>query len=389
MTPLLNFVILLLIAYVGSTLYHRYNNAPVWIKSIIYSGSVHLLIGVLIGPNFFNLLSSKVLDQLDVIIGFVLGWTGFLIGLQGKKSVLIRFQKSYYLFSTLNFISMFSLFVLLLYVCNLIFKSNFLTMHLILLALIGTVSSPIWIAVLRRDFRLRGTIAHLVQFSIAFDNMLGIFFLGTVLIISTPHHALTISGVYFAILALVLIGFISYLFYLLTEKVADVQQYLLILIGILLIIVGIAMNFSISILFYSFLFGIIITNLPIATRKLYQNIANAEKPLYFIMLVFTGAYVQHISITMAAMLILFILLRLLIKFFSGYIARLPIMIKERPITTIGLTHLGMGGVSLAMALDYYRMDTNPTSYVILVLSVGAVLLTDLFSLKAVKDLFKQ
>jgi hypothetical protein len=152
--------------------------------------------------------------------------------------------------------------------------------------------------------------------------------------------------------------------------------------------VGIAMNLNISILFFSFLFGIIITNLPIATRKLYQNIANAEKPLYFLMLVFVGAYVQYISLAMAVMLILFIFLRIMIKFFSGYLARLPIMAKDRPISTIGLTHLGMGGVSLAMALDYYRMDTNPTSYIILVLSVGAVLVTDLFSLKAVKDLFK-
>jgi Kef-type K+ transport system membrane component KefB len=370
-------------------LYHRYNNAPLWIKSIIYSGSIHLLIGILIGPNFFNLLSPKVLDQLDVIIGFVLGWSGFLIGLQGKKSALIRFQKSYYLFSTLNFICMFLLLMLLLQVCNLLFKSNFLNIHIFLLALIGTVSSPIWIAVLRRDFKFRGAIAHLVQFSIAFDNMLGVFVLGIALIISTPHNVLAISGIYFVFLALALIGFISFTFYLLSGKVADVQQYLLILIGFILLVVGIAMNLNISILFFTFLFGIIITNLPIATRKLYQNIANAEKPLYFLMLVFIGAYIQHISLSMSVMLIIFIFLRVMIKFFSGYIARLSIMAKERPISTIGLTHLGMGGVSLAMALDYYRMDANPMSYIILVLSVGAVLLTDLFSLKTVKGLIKE
>jgi Kef-type K+ transport system membrane component KefB len=389
MTPLLNFILLLLIAYVGSTLYHRYENSPLWLKSIIYSGSVHLLIGLLIGPNFLNLLSPDVLDQLDVIIGFVLGWTGFLIGLQGKRSVLIRFQKSYYLFSTLNFICMFSLFLLLLYLCSQIFNIQFSIMHIALLALMGTVSSPIWIAVLRRDFKLRGTIGHLLQFSIAFDNMLGVFFLGMVLLIVNPHTALSISGIYFIFLALALIGIISWIFYIITEKVTDVQQYFLILIGVILLVVGIAMNLNISILFFSFLFGLIITNMPIATRKLYQSIANAEKPLYVIMLVFIGAYVQSISWTICIMLCIFISLRILLKYFSGFLARLPIVSTERPIRAIGLTHLGMGGVSLAFALDYYRMDTNPTSYIILVISVGAVIITDLYSLRIVKGLLKE
>jgi Kef-type K+ transport system membrane component KefB len=388
MTPLLNFILLLLIAYIGSTVYHKYENSPLWLKSIIYSGSIHLLIGLLIGPNFLNLLSPEVLDQLDVIIGFVLGWTGFLIGLQGKRSVLFRFQKSYFLFSTLNFICMLLLFLVLLYIYSLFFNIEFSIMHLALLALMGTVSSPIWIAVLRRDFKLRGSIGHLLQFSIAFDNMLGVLFLGLILIIVNPSTALSFSGIYFIFLALALIGFISWIFYFITEKVTDVQQYFLILIGVILLVVGIAMNLNISILFFSFLFGLIITNMPISTRKLYQNIANAEKPLYFIMLVFIGAYVHSISWTIGTLLCIFISSRIIIKYISGYLARLPIVSTERPVRAIGLTHLGMGGISLALALDYYRLDTNPASYIILAVSVGSVLITDLFSLRIVKGVLK-
>lgn len=341
------------------------------------------------GPKFFNLLSFETLNKLDVITGFVLGWTGFLIGLQGKRSNLIRFQKSYYLFSTLNFVLMFSLFFISLYLCNLFINNEFTILQIILVSLIGTVSSPIWIAVLRRDFKFRGALAHLVQFSIAFDNMLGVFFLGIIVIVLKSSSEMAIPGYYFIFLALAIIGLLSWLFYFLSENIKDTQQYLLILIGTILLVVGVAMNLHISILFFSFIFGLIITNLPIATRKLYQNIANAEKPLYFIMLVFIGAYVDSFTMKMGIIILIFIILRVCIKYISGYIARSPILANERPLPAIGLAHLGMGGVSLALALDFYHMDSNSASYLILVISIGSVLLTDLLSLRIVKGLLQE
>ena len=46
--------------------------------------------------------------------------------------------------------------------------------HFTLLAIAGTVSSPILIALLRTDYRVRGHGIHLIQFSAAYDNMLGV-----------------------------------------------------------------------------------------------------------------------------------------------------------------------------------------------------------------------
>ena len=104
MTPLLSIILLFLIAYVGFTLYKKYGVSRFWLKLLVDSGSIHLFIGVLVGPHLLQLLSVEILGQLNFLIALVLGWAGFLIGLQVKIIEFKRFQKSYFLFSSTFFI---------------------------------------------------------------------------------------------------------------------------------------------------------------------------------------------------------------------------------------------------------------------------------------------
>ena len=104
MTPLLGIIFLFILAYIGSFLYERYHLATGWTKVLLYSGSLNLVIGYIIGPHFFGLLSDEIIGKLYVLVALVLGWAGFLIGLQAKASELKRFQSTYYLYSGLNFL---------------------------------------------------------------------------------------------------------------------------------------------------------------------------------------------------------------------------------------------------------------------------------------------
>ena len=132
----------------------------------------------MIGPNTLGLLTDTVLNQLNVLVGLVLGWTGFLIGLQAKRTELRRFQKSYFLFATLNMVYMLIGVIIITYFAAKILNIQIGNPYLITFAIMATVSSPILIGALKRDLKIRGQVIHLLQFSVAYDNMLGILFFG-------------------------------------------------------------------------------------------------------------------------------------------------------------------------------------------------------------------
>jgi Kef-type K+ transport system membrane component KefB len=381
MTPLLNFIVLLIIVYIGSIIYPKIKIKSVWLKGFSYSGSIYLIIGFIIGPNMLGLLTDDIIQQLNLLVGFVLGWTGFLIGLQAKKSELKRYLKSYYLFATINFLLDFSSVFLILYLLIFIKSYNVSIIDLALISIIASASSPILIGILKHDFKFRGQIIHLLQFSVGFDNMLTIVLFGISLMIFNHNLNFLVTEFGFVLLTIIVIFIIAWIFYLVTKQMENNKEFFLILIAALIIIVGIALNLNISVLFATFIFGIILTNLPINTRKLYQSILNAEKPLYFLMLIFIGASIGNISLNLLVFLAGFICLRYLLKWGAGFIARLLIIKKERPIQTIGLTFIDIGGVGLALALDYYSVNITEISKAILFIVSGTLLINDFFSIK--------
>lgn len=387
MTPLISIIFIVIIAYLGNAYYKKYQQSSSLVKALGYSGSIYLIIGFLIGPSVFTLITPNIMSKLIVLVALVLGWTGFLIGLQAKGSELKRFQKSYYLFSFLNFIIMiFGIAIVLIFFVK-ISDIHLQLPYLTTVIIVATVSSPILIGFLKNEFRLRGQIIHLLQFSVAFDNMLGLILFGITMIIFNQVFLNDILVLFIILGSIIFSMAMASLFYILSKETKNEQQYFLVLIGFLLIIVGGALNLNLSLLFISFIFGATITNLPINTRKLYHSISNAEKPLYYLMLIFVGASVDGISLYSFYLLIFFVVTRIVLKYLSGYTSRYIFLSDQRPPKTIGLPHLGMGGIALAIVLDFHLSYMNEVSQAILFVVSGAVIANALISSKIIRMVF--
>ena len=379
MTPLLSIIFLFIVAYTGSFLYQKYHLASTWLMAPLYSGSLNLVIGYVIGPESFGLLSGEIIGKLYVLVGLVLGWAGFLIGLQAKSSELKRFQNSYFFYSGLNFLLMLLGMIAVISILNIILDLTLGILMIILTAILGTVSSPILIGLIKQYLKLRGPLIHLLQFSVALDNMIGviIFGLSMLLINQSLFKDLHILFIIFGLLIFSI--FMAWLFSRISRRIDDPQQFFLVLIGFLLVLVGFSINLNLSVLLISFLFGVVLTNLPIDTRKLYQSIAGAEKPLYYLMMVFIGASISSISLEILGLALLMVILRVLMKYFSGYMSRLPLVSAERPDSRIGIPHIGMGGIALAMVLDFHISAMNLFSqnllFIISVMTITNALLS--------------
>ncbi len=378
MTPLVGILFLFIIAYVGSFIHDKYHDSSGWLKFVLYSGSLNLIAGYLIGPNVFGLLSGEIIGNLYVLVGLVLGWAGFLIGLQVNKAQLRRFQKRYYLFSSLNFIIVFvgmSLLIrLFLYVSGLSLSHSLVY----LLAVLGSVSSPILIGLLRQHLSLRGASVHLLQFSVALDNVFGVLFFGLLLLLvqqETYEHRLFVWLIPGSLLFSV--G-MSWLFIKISRTADSTHQFLLILIGFLLILVGVALSLNFSVLLISFVFGVALTNMAVETKKLYQGIARAEKPLYYLMMVFIGASIHRISFDLLFTAMAFMVARIILKFLAGNSARKAFSFKKQINSGIGLPQIGMGGIA-PMVLDFHLSLSNILSeslmFIVSVMAIGNAILS--------------
>lgn len=389
MNILLSLVLLILIAYLGSVIFHRYPIKKSWLKSIIYSGNLYILLGFAIGPNILNLISETIVSQLNVLYALVLGWAGFLIGLQTNFKNLKRFRRLYYTFATSNFIVAFCLSSIFLIITFPLIQADFKNIEIIILATASAVTSPIMLGVILREYRVHGKITHLLQFVSGFDNIIGVIILGFIMA-GVSNLALfngASIGIFIIIIPMVLGWIASLLYYVLTKEFKNEQENFLLLISLLIFTIGIAVYLKQSLLFTAFIFGAGLSNLPINTKKLYINIQQIEKPLYILLLIFVGVSINLISYRYIILVGLFLLIHLIVILISGYLANTVIRNKLHLSNTIGLSNLGMGGLSLAIILDFHLTNPSDFSNLLLFILAVSIIFNDLASYKYLEKIF--
>ena len=389
MNILLSLVFLVLIAYVGSIIFHRYPIKSNWLNSILYSGNLYIVMGFVIGPNVINLINGKIIDQLNVLYALVLGWAGFLIGLQTNFKNLKRFRRLYYYFATSNFFIAFSLSSILLILTFPLILEKLRNTEIIILATASAVTSPIMLGIFLRDHKVHGKTSHLLQFVSGFDNILGVIVLGFIMAIVsnlTMSNGVSI-GLFTIIIPLVLGGVAVILYFILSKEFIKDQENFLLLISLLIFILGITVYLNQSILFTAFLFGAGISNLPNNTKKLYLSIQQVEKPLYILLLIFVGVSINFISYKYVILLIVFIIIHFLVILISGYLSIAVVQNKLHIRKSIGLANLGMGGLSLAIILDFHLTNPSDFSNLLLFILAVSIIINDFVSYKFLEKLF--
>lgn len=381
MTPLLSLIFLVLIAYVGALFLHNVKTSSSIFRGITNSGIIYLLLGYIIGPNVLKVLDLQVLNDLSLLIAFVLGWTGFIIGLQINAKQMRRFPISYYwktlLIFTLNFVFM----TLGLLIVKQFIYNRFTLTEIIVLSIAGSISSPLLIGLLKKDYKIRGKLIHFLQFHSAYDNMVSIVIIGIMIFLG--NELKNEVPIIIKNMSILLAGatIMAIIFYYIAKDIKSVPQYFLLIIGFILMLVGTAMHMGQSVIFISFLFGMILANLPINTWKLFQTISNTEKPIYLLLLIFIGARLPQSTYMLLLIIIIYSFGRFIIKYISSWIIISKFRELKPNIGIIGLSGIGMGGLSLAFGLDYYLLNNYSFGENVLLILAVAYILNDTFSLK--------
>ncbi len=378
MTSLLTLVVLVLAAFLGAFVFRHVRSDNALLNSVSYTGLFYIILGFVLGPYAADIINQDIIRELNIIYSLVLGWAGFLIGLQTNVKRIQRFPRKFYVYSISNFsIVIIVSFVIFIFMSH-YFGWEYGVFSLLVLSISGAVTSPILFGVFARDYKVIPESSYLFQFSSAFDNILGVILFGVILAAGNINfnHISSGYGLFYS-LAVSVIAIVIY--YFLSKEFKKEDEKLLLLIGLLLIVTGAAFHFKQSIIFISFIFGFGLANSRVKTRGLLREINQIEKPMYVLLLIFVGVNLTYDSSIYFLIFIFFFFIHLVSKLLSGFLTLHTLPEKLRLGPFMGMGNLGMGGLSLAMILDFYLIKQSLAANIFLFAVTITLIIQDAMS----------
>lgn len=379
-------LLILFIAFSGYHLTFRKLKLPLFAHKLYLTGTEFLLFGLLLGPQFFNILDKNTCDGLEPLSALLLGGIGLLSGFQLELTSLKRFSPIFYIGAVTEAVITFTL---------------VFTVTYIIIILSDSVSAPWQIAV---ALMFSATAACTAQTGISlftpetvnakqetikvlrlFANIDGIvaLILFSTVYIFRPAMSPSIFkplGTYAGILTGIVacIGLLL-LYVLLFSQRRDNSQVRLIVIGMIVYTSGVASILNFSPLLVNFFLGFCIVNFTREKERIYNILMAVEKPMYLLLLVFLGATLQLSSLWIAVLSIQYCFFRMLGKAIGGYICRFTnANLKSQP-AVLGLGLLEQGGLPFAMLYDFQKGFPYSNTLFISSIVLLAIIYNDLLS----------
>jgi hypothetical protein len=360
---------------------------PAWLRPLVDTGTVFILLGALLGPFGANLLTEGVLSQLSPVLVVGLGWIGFLYGSHLEWRLLRRYPAGLYAAAIGEGLVAFAAVAALAW----LLLSAWLAPHLparerlgaaLILGICGSGTAPAGVFQLGGRSRIPAHDLNALRFLAAVDDLPAMVLLGLLGALLHPGAAggegIGIGGsvglvlapglwLLFSVLCGVGLGLITHWLF---PRRDDVRQSSLVLLGVVSLGAGAAVMLGLSPLFVTALAGVTFANLSPRKERAYGLLAEAEHTLYTVFLLVAGLLFR---LDWSALLLLvpaYLLLRAGGKLAGGYAAQALFLRGGGVSPLIGAGLLFQGGMALAMAVSLQRthlsaLDSQVTTTIVL------------------------
>lgn len=248
----------------------------------------YLLAGVVIGPSVFGLISHEVIDGLSIITDIALGLILFSLGgvfelhhLKdvGKKVVWLTVGQS---------------------LGALVFATGAMVIAgldwytALLIGTLGIATAPAATVLVIREFEAKGEFTDTLISTMAVSNIVGILAFEFIFSMGELKEGASIvdallSPVY-ELGGSMVIGFtVGWLISKWEQHVDDQAELLMIIIGGVTLVTGLAFTLGLQPLFAALIMGAVTTNLSLMHRLAYVELRQVEQPLYIAFFVLAGA----------------------------------------------------------------------------------------------------
>ena len=357
------------------------------LERFFLSGAEFLLLGAVLGPHGFSVLTEDTLAGLEPFVILALSWIGLLMGLQLRVSHLMRFPRAYFAVATVESLVAMSLAFLLF---GALFWAGFprgrdqtrAMRAALLLAAVIALSSPAAAHNRMNQPTRGGHGAGLLRFVSALDPF---FSLGAVAVVFSVWHIAgstptvedwgTGAWLLASLGGGVLLGG-AFVLLLRTTRLRD--EIVLIVLGMAIFSGGLASVFQLSPLVVCVCAGIVAANFAPQPDPLLHMVMRLERPLYVALLVLAGAAWRFDSPWGYALAAALILVRAACKFASASTAKrlVPLPFSLGSSWWLGL--MPQGALAVAIGLSYgivYHDELAQTAFAAVLVSTVVLTFT--------------
>lgn len=389
-------LIIILIAFSGYHLSFRSFRLPLFARTFYMTGVEYLFLGLLLGPQFLNLIDQETLTGLAPLSALLLGWVGLLCGFQFEFAGIGKFPRSFFLSSVIEAAVSFLVVFSALYVC-LPFWFQLSGPHLLTaatgLSAAATCSSQTGLALLTSEIlKKRSRFVNYLRYVASINGIMGLILFSFVFLFnsgSNTRDGLFFKPTTFSILSVLVANLTLIVLYnLFLAKRKEKKELALLLTGMVIMTSGAASLLSFSPLLANFALGVFLVNTRREKDRIFSLLIWAEKPLYLLLLVFLGASWTPGGLYQILLAAGYILIRLGGKLVSGLTA--SVVYRGRGFTPpyLGMGLLEQGGVPLAIYFD--MMQSFPGTFMSHLVGVAiiALIINDMASPRMLVTMFQ-
>jgi len=311
----------------------------------------YMLTGLFVGPSVLGLISTGTLANMQLIIDVALGLILFAIG--GE----IEFQHLKAMGRRVIYIALAESAGAFVLVCGLTFLLTRDWGIAVLLGSISIATAPGVTLLVIREYRSRGPLTDTLLAVVAINNVLclvffRVFFSGYSMMAGEPVWDVVLMLLKELFASVIIGGVIAAIITYWEQKIDDLSELLLVIIGGLLLGIGVAKSMGISHLMVCLIIGAVTNNLSMMHRLVYAELRQTEMPFYIAFFVLSGASLHLSSLSNLGLLgAAYLIARPIGKAIGARVAARKFGARTVVTQNLGMALLPQAGVAIGMVMS--------------------------------------
>lgn len=336
----------------------------------------YLIGGLIIGPSVLNILTVEMTDALGMISQIALGFIAFTIGLSFKFNYFKR------LGWTPVVIAIFEATLAVVFVQVALLLAGFELSFVLVLGAIAAATAPAATVMVIQQYKAKGPTTDTLLSVVAIDDAIALILFGLAAALSqivtgdsqsTNLFTAILAPVLDIIFALALGAGIGFIMKFVLQQLTSRGGRLSALIGVILLITGLANQFGVSELLANMAGGMVLTNISLDAQRLDEMADYVTPPIYMMFFVLSGARLQLGIIPSVGLAgIIYIVMRGVGKMSGAYLGARLMKAPENIQKYLGPMLIPQAGVAIGLATLAEQLVPNHAAEITAIVLVGTL-----------------
>ncbi len=388
MKALIAVIVLTVLALVGSRRAFVSRKLPFAVQTF-FTGTEFIIIGLLLGSDFLNVIDDATLELLRPFVCVILGWVGFLFGLQFDRRTVNNLPGGYVTVSAIE--AVVTLAAVLPLAWYLLMKSTNAAPDVIAIAAVTLAASaactgPTALALVEKRGRPGSRpMTTLLRFISSLDPAVGVIAAGVGLSLFAVHPFDAVSfpmTLQWLVISVCLGSVTAWIFVSLSLTRTSQAELTVYLLGTIALAGGVAFALHLSALFVSFVCGLVVANLAHVRSirgRVMTIMAHGDRFLYLLLLVLAGAYWKLPDFRVFFAALVYVGVRLIGKVAGGYFSTRRLARHHAVPPLIGLGLVSQAGMGLAIIVELRFVVNEPLTEAVTSIAILAIIINELLA----------